>query len=70
MLVQVRELGQPVELAPAELLLVGIGDLDAVADRFLVDAEGLDGPERGAGLVSIERRSDPGGSCLDVLSKN
>ena len=51
MLVEVRELRQPVQLTPAVLLVVGVGDLDAKEDRFLMDAEGLDGPERGAGLA-------------------
>jgi hypothetical protein len=41
MLVEVRELRQPVQLTPAVLLLVGVADLDAKQDRFLMDAEGL-----------------------------
>jgi hypothetical protein len=60
MLVEVRELRQPVQLAPAVFLLVGVGDLDAKEDRFLMDAEGLDGPERGAGSVSIQPGAGPG----------
>jgi hypothetical protein len=57
MLVKIRELCQPVQLTPAILLLIGIGDLDAKADRFLVDAEGLNGPERGASSITVERRA-------------
>jgi hypothetical protein len=60
MLVEVRKLRQPVQLTPAVLLLVGIGDLDAKEDRFLMDSEGLDGPERGAGSVSIQGGAGPG----------
>jgi hypothetical protein len=61
MLVEVRQLRQTVQLTPAVLLPVGVGDLDAKEDRFLMDAEGLDRPERSAGSGSIEPGADPGG---------
>jgi hypothetical protein len=60
MRVEVRELRHPVRLTPAVLLLVGVGDLDAKMERFFMDTEGLNGPEGGAGLGSIERGADPG----------
>jgi hypothetical protein len=38
-------------------------------DRFLVDTEGLDGPERGPGSISVERGADPVGLMLGGLIK-
>jgi hypothetical protein len=58
MLVEVRELRQLVELTPAVLLLVGVADPDAKQDRFLMEAEGPNRPERGAGLGSVQRGAD------------
>jgi len=70
MRVEVRELRQPVRLTPAVLLLVGVGDLDARMERFFMDTEGLNGPEGGAGLGSIERGADPGALLPGGLVKN
>jgi hypothetical protein len=64
MLVEIRQLRQPVQLTAAVLLLVGLADLDAKEDRFLMDAKRLDGPECSTGSVSIERGADAGALVL------
>jgi hypothetical protein len=67
MLIEIRQLRQPVQLTPAVLLLVGLADLDAKENRFLMDAEGLDRPECSSCSGSIQRGADSGPFMLGGL---